>query len=336
MIDYDKENTMNTEIKTTPLFKTIKTIIDAADPEHLLSFGAPENEYDNESAKIAEQLIPDMTVPQIAVTIRDVMNRSFNTGCDSDTKEVYYDSGYTSDDFLGIALEIYENFGELIDLSSGKPEFKTCIKKDDDLLPDASRYFGMAPGEVIECMFSETEPDGSYIGFEPYHDDCESRLMEYTLRWDRSDCDAAMASVEKMVRIIWKNAGRSSIPRSMEKYLCPLQPDYSFLVETGFITRDDLDDLPLCEEKIGGIETKKELEEDCSEAESKAYDLYVDALAKAADARIGKGLYSYELIQFTRRLYRLIELGAPRIIIDNEARNLAQAYVYHKYGEVVK
>ncbi len=311
-------NTTN-NIKTTPLYNTIKSIIDAADPERLLSSGAPENEYDNESAKIAGLLTPDMTMPQIAVVICDVMNRSFSTG-------------YTADDFLGIALEIYENFGELIDFSSGKPEFKTCIKQDDDPLPDADRYFGMTPEEVIESMFSETEPDGTYIGFEPFHDDCESRLMKYTLRWDRSDCDSAKASVEKMVSIIRKNAGNSSVPRSMEKYLCPLQPDYSFLVETGFISRDELEDIPLCEEIMDGIETKKELEEDLSDAESKAHDLYVDALAKAADARIGKGLYSYELIQYTRRFYRLIELGAPRLIIDNEARNLAQAYVYHKYG----
>ena len=175
-------NTTN-NIKTTPLYNTIKTIIDAADPERLLSSGAPENEYDNESAKIAGMLTPDMNVPQRAVTIRDVMNRSFCTGFDSDTGEVSYNPGYTSDDCLGIALEIYENFGELIDLSSGKPKFKTCIKQDDDPLPDADRYFGMTPEEVIESMFSETEPDGTYIGFEPFHDDCESRLMKYTLRW---------------------------------------------------------------------------------------------------------------------------------------------------------
>ena len=324
---------MNTEIKTTPLFKTIKTIIDAADPERLLSSGAPENEYDNESAKIAGLLTPDMNVPQIAVTIRDVMNRSFCTGFDSDTGEVSYNPGYTSDDCLGIALEIYENFGELIDLSSGKPEFRTVITKDDNPLPDADRFFGMTPEEVIESMFSETEPDGTYIGFEPYHDDCESRLMKYTLHWDRSDCDSAKASVGKMVRIIRKNAVNSSMPRSMEKFLYPLQPDYSFLVETGFVSRDELEDIPLCEEIMDGIETKKELEEDLSGAESKAHDLYVKALAKAADARIGKGLYSYELIQFTRRLYRVIELGAPRLIIDNEARNLAQAYVYHKFAD---
>ena len=327
---------MNTEIKTTPLFKTIKTIIDAADIEGLLSSGAPENEYDNESAKIAELLTPNMTVPQIAVVIRDVMNRSFNTGIDRDTEEVSYDSGYTSDDFLGIALEIYENFGELIDLSSGKPKFRTIITKDDNPLPDADRYFGMTPGEVIECMFSETEPDGTYLGLEPYHDDCEPRLIQYRLHWNRNDCDDAKTNVDKMVRIIRKNAGKSSMPRSMEKFLFPLQPDYGFLVETGFIDEDDLEDIPFCEEVIGGIETKKELDEDLSDAEMKAYNLYAQALAKAADARIGKGLYSYELIQFTHRLYRVIELGAPRTIIDNEARNLAQAYVYHKYGEVIE
>ena len=311
---------MNTEIKTTPLYNTIKSIIDAADPERLLSSGAPENEYAGESVKIAEQLTPDMTMPQIAAVIRDVMNRSFSTG-------------YTADDLLGIALEIYENFGELIDLSSGKPEFKTCTKQDDNTLPDADRFFGMTPGEVIECMFSETEPDGTYIGFEPFHDDCESRLMKYTLRWDRSDCNNAAANVEKMVHIIRKSAENSSIPRSMEKYLCPLQPDYSFLIETGLISRDELDDIPLCEEIMDEIGMKKEYEEDLSDAESKAWELYIEALSKAADARIGKGLYSRELIQYTRRLYRLIELGAPRLITDNEAQNVTQAYVYHKYAD---
>ena len=86
---------MNNEIKTTPLFKTIKSIIDEADVEGLLSSGAPKDEYDNESATIAVQLRPDMTMPQIAVTVKDVMNRSFG-------------ENRTTEDFFGIALEIYD------------------------------------------------------------------------------------------------------------------------------------------------------------------------------------------------------------------------------------
>ena len=314
---------MNDAIKTTPLFKTIKSIIDEADVEGLLSSGAPEDEYDNESATITVQLRPDMTMPQIAVTVKDVMNRSFG-------------ENRTTEDFFGIALEIYENYGELIDLSSGKPEFKTCFKKDDDSLPDPDRFFCMTPGEVIDSMFAETKPDGTYWGFEPYHDTHESELLKYTLRWSEADRDDARSNVEKLLHTLRRSAEEGFIPSSLEKYLFPYQLDYSFLSGTGLL--DDADPnspcfTGLCEDLIDEIEEKIEYDEECSEAESKAFDLYVKALHKAADERIGAGLYSYELVQCARRYHRLIQLGAPRIIISNEAGQLAQAYVYHKYGE---
>ena len=314
---------MNNEIKTTPLFKTIKSIIDEADVEGLLSSGAPEDEYDNESATITVQLRPDMTMPQIAVTVKDVMNRSFG-------------ENRTTEDFFGIALEIYENFGELIDLSSGKPEFKTCIRQDDDSLADPDRFFCMTPGEVIDSMFAETKQDGTYWGFEPYHDTHEPKLLKYTLRWNEADRDYARANVEKLLHALRRSAEEGFIPSSLEKYLFPYKLDYSFLLKTGLLDEADPKSpwfAELCKDLLDEIEEKIEFEEECSEAESMAFDLYVKALHKAADERVGAGLYSYELVQFARRYHRLIQLGAPRIIINNEAGQLAQAYVYHKYGE---
>ena len=329
---------MNTEIKTTPLFHTIKTILDAADPEHLLSSGAPENEYDSESAKIAERLAPDMNVPQIAAVIRDVMNKAFCIYHDSaDSCKKYYLPGYETEDFLALAEKIYEGMFELIDLSSGKPEFRGQEpEKDEDPLPPADENTMPTPLELIDSMFEDTAGDGTYYGLEPYHDDCEQELLEYKLRW-KTDLAEAKYKCRRILQKIEKAAATGFMSAAAEAYLADLDRDldYTFLADAGIINKDDVSDISYCEEKIDSIITKMELEEDLTEEEAKAYESYKAALSKAADDRVGTGLYSYELVQFARRYYRLVQLGAPKACIDNEARNLAQALVYHDYGEIL-
>ena len=324
---------MNTEIKTTPLFHAIKTILDAVDPEYLISSDVPEDEYENESAAIAERLTPNMNVPQIAAVIRDVMNKEFCTGRDEYGEQIN-PSYYGTDRYLSIAEEIYDSFGDLIDISSGKPEFHTQEpKNDDNPLPPADKNTQLTPLELIDSMFDDTAEDGTYHGLEPYHDDCEQELLEYKLRW-KSDLAEAKYKLRRILQKIEKAAATGFMSATAEAYLTDLTRDleYTFLADTGIINKDDVSDTSFCEEMIDSIITKKELEEELTEEEAKAYECYKAALSKAADEQVGPGLYSYELIQFARRYYRLLQLGAPKAVIDNEARNLAQTLVYHDYG----
>ena len=357
MNNIDNETMNNT--KTTPLFRAVKAIIDAADGEHLLRSGAPADEYDNESAQIAAQLHPDMTMPQIAKVVRDVMNASFCVGTDAETGEKDFIPGYALEDCFGVATDIYEALVELIDLSSGKPEFRTEEPAGDRPLPDAvrvadgcplpdavwvsdglplpdpDRVTELTPLEMIDEMFSDTESDGTYYGFEPYSDFEESRLMQYKLSWTEEDRDRVKAEFTMLSAALRECAERGEVLPGCERWLAPLEQDidYGFLVKLGIIDVADADFPGLSEEVMDWILTKIEYGEGFSESEQTAFTQYRDALDKEAAGRIGEGLYSSSVIQFARRYYRLIELGAPRIVIDNEARNLAQAMVYHEFAD---
>ncbi|MBO4862412.1 MAG: hypothetical protein J5535_05905 [Firmicutes bacterium] len=339
-------NTTN-NIKTTPLYNTIKSIIDAADPERLLSSGAPENEYDNESAKIAGLLTPDMTMPQIAKAVCDVMNRSFATGFDVETGEEDYLPGRAPEYYFGVAIDIYKALVALIDLSSGKPEFRAEEPSGDRPLPDAvwaedgcplpdpDRVTELTHWEMIDEMFSETEADGTYYGFEPYSDYCESRLMQYKLSWTEADRDHIKAEFTMLSAALRECAERGEALPGCERYLAPLEHDidYGFLTELGIVDIADADIPGLCEEAMDSILTKMEYGEELSESEQAAYAQYRDALDKEAAGRIGEGLYSSSVIRFAQRYNKLISLSAPKVVIDNEARNLAQAMVYHEFAD---
>ena len=324
---------MNTAIKTTPLFHTIKTILDAVDPEGRLSSGAPECGYDNESTAIAERLTPNMNVPQIAAVIRDVMNKAFCTGRDENGEQIN-PSYYGTDRYLSIAEDIYDSFGDLIDLSSGKPEFCTQETAEKHrTLSSSAQCIDWPPEEVIDNMFLETHSDGTYYGLEPFHDDCESGLISFKLLWNESDHETVKQKYINLCLTIKDSAETGKVDPELKAYTDPFDIDYTFLANAGVISNDDISDVSICDEIINGIITKIESEEELTVEEYMAYAEYKAVLSKEADRRIGKGLYSYELIQYARRLHRLIQLGAPKVCIDNEAFNLAQALVYHDYGE---
>jgi len=66
--------------------------------------------------------------------------------------------------------------------------------------------------------------------------------------------------------------------------------------------------------------------------EKSYYHQYLSKLHKAAEERVGKGICAYDVVFRSRRLCRLLNLGAPRIIVNSEARTLAAALLLHKYG----
>jgi len=64
-------------IKGKPVFTIVKQVIDKYDYLGLLDMGAPEDEYDIESAPIAERVRADNTVEEIAAIISEVFTHWF-------------------------------------------------------------------------------------------------------------------------------------------------------------------------------------------------------------------------------------------------------------------
>ena len=69
-----------------------------------------------------------------------------------------------------------------------------------------------------------------------------------------------------------------------------------------------------------------------SEQDKRYYNKYIEALRTSAEERLGKGLCAYDLFYRSRRLCRLLSIGAPETITKHEARTLAAAMLLHQYG----
>lgn len=59
-------------------FDIVKSVIDVIDCEGLLAMLCPADEYDGESRKIAERIVPSMSAYQIATIIAETMSTNFN------------------------------------------------------------------------------------------------------------------------------------------------------------------------------------------------------------------------------------------------------------------
>ncbi len=59
-------------------FLIVKTAVDKADPNSLLKYGAPDNEYDTESERISKRISDTDSVERIAEIMSEVFSKSFN------------------------------------------------------------------------------------------------------------------------------------------------------------------------------------------------------------------------------------------------------------------
>ena len=66
------------------------------------------------------------------------------------------------------------------------------------------------------------------------------------------------------------------------------------------------------------------------EEDLKFYDEYYERMFQNAKNRVGRNICSYELCIAARRLCCLLSIRAPKLVNDNEARFLAEAFVLHE------
>lgn len=69
-----------------------------------------------------------------------------------------------------------------------------------------------------------------------------------------------------------------------------------------------------------------------SREEMALHKRYEQTIRTDAEERIGKKLCAYEVVFHARRLCRLMNLGAPKVVIDSEARTFAAAMAVNRFG----
>lgn len=227
------------------------------------------------------------------------------------------------------------------------------------LYTNPDETLALTPAESIISMFEHTDKDGTlYIPEWPYDNssDEKTRFYKCTMSWNKGDLDEALWHYEcdfnalKSIAEKWEsissNATVEALPANLQKVWHIYIRDF----EIGDIDMDLIMDISnrletismidsTAEKISSGIEVSKEEMSfynaykgtAVSEKEEALYSSYRDAVCADAEHRVGENVAAYDVVIRAKRLCKLLALGAPKIIVDNEANLFAQAMVIHAY-----
>ena len=224
----------------------------------------------------------------------------------------------------------------------------------------------LSPAEAIAEMFELTDESGVlYTAIPPTYEmeDDEDHIYRCVMDWNEEDRDSITAEFEKLYSDIEQIA---TMYREAKK-ACP-DGDYpepelteeqeavknTYLTEFGDYGIDH-DEILEIQDKLNSIayaetvaedlakgltftEEEMDLYNDCkkvtvSEEEMALYGRYKEMVYAESRSRVGDNIAAYDVVIRALRLGTVIRIDAPKRIIENEARCLAQAMVIHAYGK---
>ena len=217
----------------------------------------------------------------------------------------------------------------------------------------------LTPAESIISMFEHTDDNGTlYIPEWPYDNnyDEKERFYKCTMNWNEVDLDDALWYYEcdfNALKSIAEKRESISSDAAVDTLSADLQKVWNTYIRDFEISDIDMDLImdisdrmetiaminSTAEKISSGIDVSKEemsfyndyKDTAVSEEEEALYNIYREAIHADAERRVGKNVAAYDVVIRAKRLCRLLALGAPKIIVDNEANLFAQAMVIHTY-----
>lgn len=181
----------------------------------------------------------------------------------------------------------------------------------------------MTASEYIRALFDETKDGVLEIWYEDETD--EGYTVAYPMAWGRDD----MEDLVRQFELLRSQLGRIGAGERSEE----LDEIYNIYVRP-------YDMCPFVDEQMDEVLDRLDLALPLSQEEQALYEQYIRWQEEQTSSRLsGKRYNAFGLISRARRYTRLMELKAPQIVIENEARCLAEAWVlYHwsKGGEMKK
>ena len=172
----------------------------------------------------------------------------------------------------------------------------------------------MTASEYIRALFDETE-DGV---LEIWHEDetDEGYTVAYPMAWSGADMEELVQQFELLRSQLDRIAAGEQSEELDEIYNIYVRP---------------YDVCPFDDEQMDEVLDKLDLALPLSQEEQVLYERYIHWQEKQASSRLpAKGRNAFRLIPHARRYTRLMELKSPQIVIENEARCLAEELaLYH-------
>lgn len=228
----------------------------------------------------------------------------------------------------------------------------------------------LTPADFISLMFERTDEDG-YLYIPGWHYDGPGWAYGVEGSTDENDSyrcrvDWNLAKYEKLqekferhydltqqIAKLWDKIDDEET--TAKQILSPQLFEFWNIYVKGVEVEDmDFDKVADIEDRLDTIEWVKQIAKDVAagkeiiDFEKNAITEYIDLSVtkeekeyrqeylrkkhRAAECRIGKSICAYDVLIRTRRLCKLLSLNAPKIIVFNEARQLAAAMLLHDYG----
>ena len=196
--------------------------------------------------------------------------------------------------------------------------------------------FTKKPEECISELFESVDAD-EYLYAQTYDDfhSCGYCFVQSKVTFPMEECEKAMSDFSLLVRDLKKIAKVSSLLTDNPAYnRCVLGSDRlvdvwkTYIPDNLFTTAEESEMLE--------IRLKNLNNEYVSENEKRTLEQYYVRIKEEAEKRISPSLFAPELIIHCVRMFRLFELNASAILIENEQIFLATAFIINRYGITAK
>ncbi len=189
----------------------------------------------------------------------------------------------------------------------------------------------LSVSEYINLLFEATA--NGVLSIPRYEDNSIEQGPDYidsfVMNWNENNIDGIIIAAEKLISDIKTIA--SMTEESEDGYVADVDGnDKLYAVWKMFIS--SMDDANIDREKFNDICERMD-GDNLTDEEWEYYDSVITKRTENASKRLGRKVYCYNAIIRAQRLYKLILLGAPEVVINNEANMFAEAFVINTFAE---
>lgn len=201
-------------------------------------------------------------------------------------------------------------------------KYKLAFNSDDETL---------SPVDCIELMFRHTGILSRLYVPDWYGESDGNTCLRLDMTWNENEKNEAVSAFEKLYSQLKEIASvYDRLEDTLEENKTVLSPELLEVWNT-YVRDFETGDLDL--EKICDISERKDACERVTDEEEALYKIYRDAVYKDAESRLENKLAAYDAVIRAKRVCKLMSLNAPEIIINNEAKLLAQAIAVNRFGD---
>lgn len=215
-------------------------------------------------------------------------------------------------------------------------------------------YTALTPEECIDAMFAHTDAEGNLaIPKWPYDGNGEAESSshgehgEYYLmkmNWNKerkksvTDDFEALFNALEIIASKWEKLSKTLEKNKeiLSKELLAIWNTYVRPFDIGALDMNRIDEIWNKKEMIAFSDDDKISEEKnenfaITDEEERLWQEYIDTIHRDAESRLERKIAAYDVIVRARRTCRLMSLKAPDVVVNNEAKLLAQAMVLNRF-----